>query len=561
MRLNTICISIAMLMSLAGCNESNTDSTSAQPSNTNTTENGNSAGSSSGTNTTNTSPVANAGVTQNVVTNTLVILDGSASSDANGDQLTYSWSILSQPTNSQAKLDNVSTAKPKFTADVAGNYVVQLVVSDGKSNSQPVTTTVTATTVNAAPVADAGTAQSVVTATVVTLDGSKSKDANGDALSYIWALAEKPAGSTASLTNANSQNPTFTADLAGNYVAQLIVNDGKVDSVPSKITISAAKANAAPVANAGSNQSANTGAKVILDGSTSTDANGDTLTFKWSFKSKPFFSSATLTGSGAKPSFTPDKEGDYVLSLIVNDGNVDSAPTTITVTAVLAANPIPTNAGLIVKASNFYVFNEATMQTSLSSSSSTCSSIYAMDLRPDGVLVGVGSGSTGVVEIDPYQPTCIKKGNVPEALLGFAIAPDGKYWGTSWMGPYINGKFVTYLYQMNQDGTVIRKITLPDNTHIAGIDFASDGKLYAYTGLTDHKLITINTQTGSTTTVATLQEALDGYDIDIDASGTIRIATDRESTLFKFNLGGSKISATPIPNACSSCGFKPIAYR
>ena len=108
-----------------------------------------------------------------------------------------------------------------------------LVVSDGKSNSQPVTTTVTASTANAAPVADAGAAQSVVTATVVTLDGSKSKDANGDALSYTWTLAEKPAGSAASLANANSRSPTFTADLAGNYVAQLIVNDGKVDSVPS----------------------------------------------------------------------------------------------------------------------------------------------------------------------------------------------------------------------------------------------------------------------------------------------------------------------------------------
>jgi pimeloyl-ACP methyl ester carboxylesterase len=92
---------------------------------------------------------------------------------------------------------------------------------------------------NTAPVANAGGAQNVVAGTLVTLDGSASSDANGDALTYAWTLTAKPAGSTASLSSLSSRNPTFTADVAGTYVATLSVNDGKVNSNPATVSITA----------------------------------------------------------------------------------------------------------------------------------------------------------------------------------------------------------------------------------------------------------------------------------------------------------------------------------
>ena len=103
-------------------------------------------GSSSTTNTTgttNTAPVANAGNAQSVAVGALVTLDGSGSSDANGDPLTYSWSFTSKPTGSNAVLSSSTSAKPTFTADVAGAYVLSLVVNDGKVNSTPSSVTVT----------------------------------------------------------------------------------------------------------------------------------------------------------------------------------------------------------------------------------------------------------------------------------------------------------------------------------------------------------------------------------------------------------------------------------
>jgi len=94
----------------------------------------------------NIAPIANAGVNQYVSVGTTVNLNGSASSDANDDKLTYAWTIISKPSGSTANLSASTTASPSFTADVAGNYVVGLTVNDGRVNSPQSTVVVNAIT-------------------------------------------------------------------------------------------------------------------------------------------------------------------------------------------------------------------------------------------------------------------------------------------------------------------------------------------------------------------------------------------------------------------------------
>jgi hypothetical protein len=291
-------------------------------------------GSDTGFEEANQPPVSVSGVMQNVITGTAVTLDGSASRDANGDPLTYRWTLSFKPSGSNASLSSSNSVKPTFTADLAGNYVATLIVNDGKIDSASNTVTVIASSSNAAPVASPGSAQNTITGMTVTLDGSASQDANGDPLTYRWTLTSKPSGSTASLSSSNSVKPTFTADLAGNYVATLIVNDGTIDSASNTVTVIASSSNAAPVANPGNAQNVITGMTVTLDGSASHDANGDPLTYRWTLTSKPSGSTASLSSSNSvKPTFTADLAGNYVATLTVNDGKINSDSKTVSITS------------------------------------------------------------------------------------------------------------------------------------------------------------------------------------------------------------------------------------
>ena len=83
----------------------------------------------------NTAPIADAGANQTVTPNTVVQLDGSASSDTDGDSLTYQWSIESKPNGSNATLSDATLVDPTFIADVNGTYKLQLIVNDGEEDS------------------------------------------------------------------------------------------------------------------------------------------------------------------------------------------------------------------------------------------------------------------------------------------------------------------------------------------------------------------------------------------------------------------------------------------
>lgn len=155
-----------------------------------------------------------------------VIFDGSSSTDSDNDAINYIWTIESKPTDSTAQLSMATTVNPSVIFDKIGTYTIGLVVSDGDLSSEKVTSTIQVVRGNSAPLADAGTAQTIQLGQIVALDGSKSNDPDNDQLSYKWAVSSKPNGSNALISNTTNIKPTFTPDVAGNYVINLIVSDG-----------------------------------------------------------------------------------------------------------------------------------------------------------------------------------------------------------------------------------------------------------------------------------------------------------------------------------------------
>ncbi len=95
---------------------------------------------------------------------------------------------------------------------------------------------------NTVPVADAGGDVSSTTGSAVILDGSGSRDDDGDALSYTWEFASVANGSSLSSTDilgADTMSPSFLTDMDGDYVIRLVVHDGTAASVADTVTVTA----------------------------------------------------------------------------------------------------------------------------------------------------------------------------------------------------------------------------------------------------------------------------------------------------------------------------------
>ena len=298
-------------------------------------------------------PVANAGADTTVNIRRKASLDGTASTDPDQvpNPLSYAWTQVSGPTVS---LTNPTTSKPDFTPPVAGDYGFTLVVYDGKDYSPLSKPTTVHVPTNKPPVANAGSDQTVLKDSLVSLNGwaSSDPDQGPDNLKLTWTQVGGPA---VALTNAivdpNSYSywwyrpqTTFTAAQTGDYVFGLVVNDGLNDSPVSKVTVHVV-INTPPVANAGPDTTANIGKTAYLDGTASADPDKlpNPLNYAWTQVSGP---AVTLTyPTTAKPSFTPPEAGDYGFTVVVYDGKDYSPPSMPTTVHVSTNKPPVANAG------------------------------------------------------------------------------------------------------------------------------------------------------------------------------------------------------------------------
>jgi uncharacterized repeat protein (TIGR01451 family) len=176
----------------------------------------------------NAAPTANAGEAQSVDENTVVTLDGSASTDPESGLLIYAWSQVS---GSQVMLEDASMAITTFTAPQANSssetLVFELSVTDDGTLVSTSQVSITVNDVPEAPVVDAGADQSVNENTSVSLSGSNTTDADNDIVSYLW---QQTSGAAVTLSGEDAVNASFTApEVAANtsLVFTLTVTDAQ----------------------------------------------------------------------------------------------------------------------------------------------------------------------------------------------------------------------------------------------------------------------------------------------------------------------------------------------
>lgn len=272
-------------------------------------------------------PTADAGHDQVVNEGDTVILNGSGSSDPDGNPLTYQWvQIAGVPVS----LNLTDPVHPTFTApgvSVGGTTLTfQLTVTDGQLASSPDIVNVSVKNVNHIPVSNAGNDQNVAEGASVQLDGSGSYDPDGEDFVYRWT---QTGGPLVQLADPTVIKPSFTAPFVGSAGAtltfELSVNDG-IDSAIDTINIFVENVNHVPIANAGVDQTKNEGSIITLDGTASIDPDMDALTFKWTqISGQPVMLSDPYSSN---PTFTAPLVGlggeTLVFQLVVNDGFADS---------------------------------------------------------------------------------------------------------------------------------------------------------------------------------------------------------------------------------------------
>jgi hypothetical protein len=153
-----------------------------------------------------------------------------------------------------------------------------------------------------------------------TLDGadlSWSSDRDG-------ALGTGPAVQPADLTRGTHVMTVTTADGDGGTASRSITVHG-VGKLPG---------GSVPAANSGPDQPVVEGDTVTLDGTDSTDAHGDALTYGWTQVAGP---AVTLTGPASAPRFVAADDGTYIFGLTVTDGKPGSSSDEVTVTVDHAA--------------------------------------------------------------------------------------------------------------------------------------------------------------------------------------------------------------------------------
>ncbi|MCP4130463.1 MAG: PASTA domain-containing protein, partial [bacterium] len=180
----------------------------------------------------NEAPVANAGSGSTVFVNNTVPLNGSGSSDPEGDALSFTWSIQSAPSGSNSAISNPAAATTSFVPDSAGTFVIQLVVNDGFQDSTVDTVSITVSPVISVPnvVGMAETAAGTAITGAELAVGSTSQ-------SYSNSI---PAGSVI------SQNPAAGTTAFRNSEVDIVLSLGvHMATVPSLTGLTSEEANAA----------------------------------------------------------------------------------------------------------------------------------------------------------------------------------------------------------------------------------------------------------------------------------------------------------------------------
>ena len=256
----------------------------------------------------NSAPIAKAGDNISVNEGDIVQLDASKSSDVDGVITKYEWKEYGMI---------LSTKKVFTKSDFSpGIHTITLYIEDDEAGIAQDTLSVTVKAELSAPIANAGSDMSARVGDSISFNASDSSDEDGTIVSYHW----KEKGATLSL------NKLFSMSSFGVGVHTIVLsvtdNDGLVSEDTRSITI---LANGVPVANAGVDISVYETQNVSFYGLSSSDSDGNIVSYSWSEGNTILSTEATFIKSDLTL-------GEHTIVLRVTDNEGSSSTDSIIVT-------------------------------------------------------------------------------------------------------------------------------------------------------------------------------------------------------------------------------------
>ncbi|WP_242344289.1 PKD domain-containing protein [Anaeromyxobacter terrae] len=239
------------------------------------------------------------------------VLDGSLTSDANGDAFWLRW----DQTIGAPLVAPSGGPELVATADVPGYYAFALTATDTRGAAATEEGGVYAVGKAMAPSALVSSPLMASVGELVTLDATRSESRNGKPR-YAWT---QESGPPVALSDAAAGAPTFVPPEPGLYAFTVHVRDNKITAPPARVEVYVGPAEGLPMAFAEvSAPAVDAGAPVRLDGARSRAAAGGRLTHAWRQVSGP---EAGLTDAD-RPVATvvPFAPGHYVFELVVREG-------------------------------------------------------------------------------------------------------------------------------------------------------------------------------------------------------------------------------------------------